>query len=87
MMPNLLLKLYSYQLLRSVAYIHRKGICHTDIKSQNILVDPESHVLKLCDFSQALFYKKERWAEPEEIGALFYRAPECILRNSKYDGT
>ena len=83
-MPNLLLKLYSYQLLRSVAYIHGKSICHTDIKSQNILVDPESHVLKLCDFSNAIYYKHERYTVPD-IGTRYYRAPECILRNAKYD--
>ena len=39
MVPDLLVKLYSYQLLRSIAYIHAKGICHRDIKPQNILVD------------------------------------------------
>jgi len=53
MVPNLLVKLYSYQLLRSIAYIHAKGICHRDIKPQNILVDTQSHVLKLCDFGSA----------------------------------
>ena len=53
MVPNLLVKLYSYQLLRSIAYIHAKGICHRDIKPQNILVDTGSHILKLCDFGSA----------------------------------
>lgn len=53
MVPNLLVKLYSYQLLRSIAYIHAKGICHRDIKPQNILVDTQSHILKLCDFGSA----------------------------------
>ena len=53
LVPNLLVKLYSYQLLRSLAYIHAKGICHRDIKPQNILVDTGSHILKLCDFGSA----------------------------------
>ena len=52
-MPDPLVKLYSYQMLRSLAYIHSIGICHRDIKPQNVLVDPESHIVKLCDFGSA----------------------------------
>ena len=48
-----LVKVYSYQLLRSLAYIHSLGICHRDIKPQNLLVNPETHELKLCDFGSA----------------------------------
>ena len=51
--PNIIVKLYSYQLMRSIAYIHAKGICHRDIKPQNILCDMQTHVLKLCDFGSA----------------------------------
>ena len=51
--PNILVKLYSYQMLRSLNYIHIMGICHRDIKPQNLLVDPFNHVLKLCDFGSA----------------------------------
>ena len=51
--PLLFLKLYMYQLCRSLAYIHSLGVCHRDIKPQNLLVHPELHILKLCDFGSA----------------------------------
>ncbi len=41
MVPNILVKLYSYQMLRSIAYIHALGICHRDIKPQNILLEKD----------------------------------------------
>eukprot|EP00061_Rhincodon_typus_P008172 g30556.t1 len=43
---------YIFQLFRSLAYIHSQGVCHRDIKPQNLLVDPETAVLKLCDFGR-----------------------------------
>ena len=52
-MPMLLVKLYMYQIMRSLAYIHSLGICHRDIKPQNLLLDPRTGVLKLCDFGSA----------------------------------
>ena len=41
------------QVARSLAYIHEGGVCHRDIKPQNLLLDPNSHVVKLCDFGSA----------------------------------
>lgn len=43
-------QLYIYQLCRALSYVHSLGICHRDIKPQNMLIDPRSHELKLCDF-------------------------------------
>ena len=51
--PVTFIKLYMYQLFRSLAYIHSSGICHRDIKPQNLLLDPDSGILKLCDFGSA----------------------------------
>ena len=45
-------KLYMYQLFRALAYVHSLGICHRDIKPQNLLLDPQTSVLKLCDFGR-----------------------------------
>jgi serine/threonine protein kinase len=83
MVPNILVKIYSYQLLRSIAYIHAIGICHRDIKPQNVLVDTNSHILKLCDFGSA---KQLIPGEPNVsyICSRYYRAPELIFGNSNY---
>lgn len=67
-----------YQLFRSLAYIHSLGICHRDIKPQNLLLDPETGVLKLCDFGSAKHLVK---GEPNVsyICSRYYRAPELIF--------
>jgi len=45
-------KLYIYQLFKALGYMHSIGICHRDIKPQNLLVNPKTGVLKLCDFGR-----------------------------------
>ncbi|CAO3645696.1 unnamed protein product [Cunninghamella blakesleeana] len=82
-MPNLYVKLYTYQLLRSLAYIHSLGICHRDIKPQNLLLDPNSGILKLCDFGSA---KALVPGEPNVsyICSRYYRAPELIFGATSY---
>lgn len=50
--PILQVKIYMYQLYRALAYCHSVGICHRDIKPQNLLLEPITGVLKLCDFGR-----------------------------------
>uniref|UniRef100_A0A4W4GXW4 Glycogen synthase kinase-3 beta n=1 Tax=Electrophorus electricus TaxID=8005 RepID=A0A4W4GXW4_ELEEL len=80
---KLYLELYMYQLFRSLAYIHSFGICHRDIKPQNLLLDPETAVLKLCDFGSA---KQLVRGEPNVsyICSRYYRAPELIFGATDY---
>ncbi|MFS7898233.1 putative protein-serine/threonine kinase CMGC-GSK family [Helianthus anomalus] len=37
-MPMIYVKLYTYQIFRALAHIHAIGVCHRDIKPQNLLV-------------------------------------------------
>ena len=82
-MPLLSIKLYSYQLIRALAYIHSIGICHRDLKPDNVLVDPSTHKLKICDFGSA---KKLTRGEPNVsyISSRPYRAPELIFGATEY---
>jgi len=41
------------QILEGLAYCHSCGIVHRDIKPANILVDPNTHTLRLIDFGSA----------------------------------
>jgi len=77
------IRLYMYQLFRSLAYIHSLGVCHRDIKPQNLLLDPETAVLKLCDFGSA---KQLFPGEPNVsyICSRYYRAPELIFGAINY---
>ena len=76
-------KLYAYQMLSSLKYLHSKNIAHRDIKPQNILVNPKNNKIKLCDFGSA---KKIEQGQKSiaYICSRFYRAPELIFGATDY---
>ncbi|XP_047321969.1 shaggy-related protein kinase theta-like [Impatiens glandulifera] len=83
-MPMIYVQLYTYQICRALNYIHNViGVCHRDIKPQNLLVNSHSHELKICDFGSAKMLVP---GEPNisYICSRYYRAPELIFGATEY---
>lgn len=71
------------QVLEALRAAHDSGVIHRDIKEPNILFDPESGHIKLCDFgiarsSTPLMNQAETTEEGVIIGSLPYLAPERL---------
>ncbi|KAI4354989.1 hypothetical protein L6164_003808 [Bauhinia variegata] len=82
--PIINVQLYMYQICRALNYLHRVvGVCHRDIKPQNLLVNPQTHQLKICDFGSAKMLVP---GEPNisYICSRYYRAPELIFGATEY---
>ena len=83
--PIVLVKVFMFQLLRSIAYLHLPSVnvCHRDIKPHNLLVDSARGLLKICDFGSA---KNLVPSEPNVayICSRYYRAPELIFGTAQY---
>lgn len=83
-MPLIYVKLYTYQIFCGLAYMHAvPAITHRDIKPQNLLVNPLTHQLKICDMGSAKVLVK---GEPNisYICSRYYRAPELIFGSTEY---
>lgn len=66
------------QLVSSVKYLHSVGICHRDIKPDNILLDGRGNI-RLSDFGHStLFRHKENRRLKSVAGTLEFMAPEVL---------
>ena len=80
---SMTLKIFSYQMLKCIGYLHSLGICHRDIKPQNILIDPADNSLKLCDFGCAKHLVKTE-SNIAYICSRYYRPPELVVGATIY---
>ncbi|CAL5435183.1 unnamed protein product [Camellia sinensis] len=79
-MPLIYVKLYTYQIFRGLAYIHTvPGVCHRDVKPQNLLVDPLTHQVKLCDFESAKVLKITNYMKKLEVSAPLFTGLSAFL--------
>ncbi|KAI1209112.1 kinase-like protein [Annulohypoxylon truncatum] len=73
---------YAHQIFVALAHLRRCSIIHADLKPDNILVNENRNVLKICDLGTAIDRSDAATANNEITPYLvsrFYRAPEIIL--------
>ncbi|XP_017135667.1 serine/threonine-protein kinase prp4 [Drosophila miranda] len=68
---------YTQQLFLALKLLKKTGILHADIKPDNILVNENNLILKLCDFGSASAISDNEITP--YLVSRFYRSPEIIL--------
>lgn len=77
-------KIFLYQILRGLRYLHSAGIVHRDIKPGNMLVNSNC-LLKICDFGLARMDDSKNQAQlTTEVVTQYYRSPELLMETSRY---
>ncbi|CAB3371778.1 Hypothetical predicted protein [Cloeon dipterum] len=78
------IKVFLYQILRGLKYLHSARILHRDIKPGNLLVNSNC-VLKICDFGLARVEEPDRSRHmTQEVVTQYYRAPEILMGARHY---
>lgn len=76
----------AFQMTQALVSVHSYHIIHKDIKPGNIIINPETGVVKLTDFSIASQLNKEtpQLANPKQLeGTLAYMSPEQTGRMNR----
>ncbi|XP_031167916.1 serine/threonine-protein kinase NLK isoform X4 [Sander lucioperca] len=80
-------KVFLYQILRGLKYLHSAGILHRDIKPGNLLVNSNC-VLKICDFGLARVEELDESRHmTQEVVTQYYRAPEILMGSRHYSNS
>ncbi|KAG7531296.1 hypothetical protein FFLO_04474 [Filobasidium floriforme] len=82
-LSDLMVKKFTYQLIKGLYYCHAHRVLHRDLKPQNLLIDKEGN-LKLADFGLARAFGIPLRTYTHEVVTLWYRAPEVLLGSRHY---
>ena len=79
---------YFVQIIDAVEYCHGMGVCHRDLKLENVLVkDEATKRIKISDFGMAKDCGVTSAATTRGVGTVAYMAPEVASGGtSAYDG-
>ena len=80
-------KVISYKILKALQALHEIGICHRDIKADNIFLDGERFDVKIGDFglSNFIYGQNGKNLQKGRVGSYEYMAPE-VFKGQEYDG-
>ncbi|XP_018518267.2 LOW QUALITY PROTEIN: cyclin-dependent kinase 15-like [Lates calcarifer] len=76
-------RIFMFQLLRGLCYIHSRRILHRDLKPQNLLISYLGE-LKLADFGLARSKSIPSQTFSSEVVTLWYRPPDVLLGSTDY---
>ena len=81
-MPTRIANAYAHQLIKMIAKMHKAGVCHRDLKLENLVLDANWN-LKLIDFGLACplagVNNRGFCHQSEKVGTEGYMAPELLL--------
>lgn len=82
-LPEARVRNIMFQIFQGLAYMHKHGYFHRDMKPENLLVTHDG-IVKLADFGLA---RQIRSRPPftDYVSTRWYRAPEVLLRSLSYN--